>query len=147
MALIKKYLGLGTNSKQTLSTIASGPIIMKEGRVLLSKDGKDPFWKFPGGAIEDNESLRKAAVREAKEETGLDIRVYGQPLIFSFDTVKYNKRKYFILIHYMAEIIDDSGFLGEQEDRLKYFSLEELPEDIAPNIRTVIEHIQNQTYE
>lgn len=33
------------------------------------------FWGLPGGGVEENETARQAAVREAKEETGLDIEL------------------------------------------------------------------------
>jgi 8-oxo-dGTP diphosphatase len=35
------------------------------------------IWMVPGGAIEDGENSVEAAVREAKEETGLDIKIRG----------------------------------------------------------------------
>ncbi len=49
----------------------------EEGRILLvcqRHEGKD-IWMAPGGDIEENELSRGAAVREVKEETGLDIEV------------------------------------------------------------------------
>ncbi|TCK21902.1 nucleotide triphosphate diphosphatase NUDT15 [Pseudonocardia endophytica] len=47
------------------------------GRVLLGhrvKPGEAPVWSFPGGAVEAGESFEAAAVRELREETGLDAR-------------------------------------------------------------------------
>ena len=46
-------------------------------RILLVKqshEGRD-IWMVPGGGIEDGESAAQAAVREVREETGLDIEV------------------------------------------------------------------------
>ena len=37
----------------------------------------ETFWTFPGGGIESGESPEQAAVREAREETGLEIEVSG----------------------------------------------------------------------
>jgi len=36
--------------------IASGPVIIEEGKLLVNKDGKDDFYKIPGGTIEKQES-------------------------------------------------------------------------------------------
>ncbi|MCX7957115.1 MAG: NUDIX hydrolase [Endomicrobia bacterium] len=46
----------------------------KEGIVLIERKNPPYGWAIPGGFVEYNESLEKAAFREAKEETGLDIK-------------------------------------------------------------------------
>lgn len=41
--------------------IASGPVIIENGRLLVNKDDKDDFYKLPGGTIEEDvESLEEA---------------------------------------------------------------------------------------
>ena len=52
-------------------------ILDKENRILMVKqhhDEKD-IWMVPGGGIEEGESSMSAAVREMKEETGLDVEI------------------------------------------------------------------------
>ena len=49
--------------------------IFQEGKVLLVKREDFPVWCLPGGLIEDKESVAEAAVREAREETGLEIEL------------------------------------------------------------------------
>ncbi|MET8452193.1 NUDIX domain-containing protein [Streptomyces sp. NPDC005209] len=51
--------------------------VVDEGRVLLQRRRDDGAWGFPGGAVELGESAEEAAVREVREETGLDVRVTG----------------------------------------------------------------------
>lgn len=58
--------------------ISSLAVILYDGRVLLIKRGVEPHkghWCPPGGVIDEGESSEEAAVRETREETGLDVRV------------------------------------------------------------------------
>jgi 8-oxo-dGTP diphosphatase len=68
----------------TVDTIIRYP----DGDIVLIKRGHEPFagqWAIPGGFVEYGETVEEAAVREANEETGLDIRleklvgVYSDP--------------------------------------------------------------------
>ena len=53
--------------------------IVREGKVLLHKHKKLGILLPPGGHIELNEDPNQAALREAKEESGLDIELVGNP--------------------------------------------------------------------
>jgi len=54
--------------------VASGPVIMEDGKLLVSKDSKDDFYKIPGGTVEEGETLKQCCIREVKEETNGDIK-------------------------------------------------------------------------
>ena len=49
-----------------------------EGIVLIERRNPPPGWALPGGFVDYGESLEAAAVREAKEETGLDVELVRQ---------------------------------------------------------------------
>ena len=56
--------------------VGVGAIIIQDGRVLLAKRGHPPLageWSIPGGVLELGETLRAAAVREAREATCLTV--------------------------------------------------------------------------
>jgi len=57
--------------------------IMNEGQILLAKREDFEVWCLPGGGVDDGESLAEATIREAKEETGLDIELTGLVGIYS----------------------------------------------------------------
>ena len=58
--------------------VAVGAIAVDENRLLLIRRGHGPgagLWSFPGGRLEPGETLHEAVVREAFEETGLEVVV------------------------------------------------------------------------
>jgi len=66
-------------------------LIIKKGKVFLIKRKHPPFagfWSFPGGAKELDESLETTAIRETKEETGLDITIINKLGYFTDKNVK-----------------------------------------------------------
>lgn len=68
--------------------LAVGTIIRDDaGRVVLVRRAIEPGygkWVFPGGYVDRGEEVRVAAVREAREETGLDIRLDELLEIYSY---------------------------------------------------------------
>ncbi|HSB73208.1 MAG TPA: NUDIX hydrolase N-terminal domain-containing protein [Candidatus Methylomirabilis sp.] len=53
---------------------AEAAVFDREGRILLVRRSDDGLWCLPCGWVEPNESPEEAAVREAREETGLEVR-------------------------------------------------------------------------
>jgi ADP-ribose pyrophosphatase YjhB (NUDIX family) len=54
--------------------------IWRDGKVLLAQRGKEPLkgvWSLPGGAVEPGEEIRKAALRELREEAGIEAELAG----------------------------------------------------------------------
>lgn len=49
----------------------------KTGRILLIRRSDNDNWALPGGAIDVGESLVQAAIRETREETGVDCEITG----------------------------------------------------------------------
>lgn len=64
-------------SRQETVTLTNMVMIEDENGKILVEDKVDPHWKgisFPGGHLLNNESIVHSAIREVKEETGLDIK-------------------------------------------------------------------------
>jgi ADP-ribose pyrophosphatase YjhB (NUDIX family) len=69
--------------KVAVGTVISGP----DGRIVLVKRAIEPGygkWVFPGGYVDRGEEVRMAAIREAREEAGLDIRIERLIGIYSY---------------------------------------------------------------
>ncbi len=60
--------------------VAVGAVLIKDGKILLVKRGYPPGkdkWSIPGGVVEAGEDIYSAAVRELKEETGIEANPLG----------------------------------------------------------------------
>lgn len=114
--------------------IASGPVIIENGKVLLNKHGDDGFWKFVGGRAERTDiSLEEVAKREVMEEMGLEVDLIRplKPMMIEMPD------KVVILIHYLAMRKNDIK-PGAEIKEWGWFDINDLPADSAPNISPVI---------
>ncbi|MBM7587403.1 8-oxo-dGTP pyrophosphatase MutT (NUDIX family) [Bacillus pakistanensis] len=55
--------------------ISAATIVLNEQREILLIKGPRRGWEMPGGQVEEGESLKEAAIRETREESGIDIEV------------------------------------------------------------------------
>ena len=122
------------------SFIASGPVFVEEGKVLLCRHGRDGMWKFPGGQVEpDDASLEAAAVREAAEELGI-VAILGAPVKPMAITLPDGRVA--VLIHYAARRKGEIA-VGDDIDEARWFAVDALPPSCAPNVRPVLDAMAN----
>lgn len=55
--------------------VSAATIVMNEQKEILLIKGPRRGWEMPGGQVEEGESLKEAAIRETKEETGIDVEI------------------------------------------------------------------------
>ena len=124
--------------------VGVGAIIIEEDRVLLVKRARPPLqaqWSIPGGALEIGELIREAAVREAREETGLIIEpgellgVYDRVLRDSQQRVQYH----YVLIDFLCRRIGGELVAADDAAEVRWFSRRELPAlNLAEDTQDVI---------
>lgn len=121
--------------------IASGPVIVENNKVLLNQHGDDNFWKFCGGRVEDFEkNLLDAAQREAKEEMGIELEILNtEPFVIWTCKDLDNDRLDILLVHYLAKRIGEIK-PGSDIRAWDWFDLNNLPNNLAPNIVPVLKH-------
>ncbi|MBR5658953.1 MAG: NUDIX domain-containing protein [Lachnospiraceae bacterium] len=112
-------------------TFAGGCIFNEKGEVLLQRRGNTNKWGFPGGAIEIGETPQMAAIREAKEETGLDVEVGKIIGVFTDLDITYasGDQAQSVVIAYELKPVGGELYCDQVETtELRYYSKDEKPE-------------------
>ena len=108
--------------------VDSRAAVFRDGRILLVREN-DGRWSLPGGWCEYNLAPADNAVKEAKEEAGVDVTV--KKLIAVHDKNKHNPKPYLfcvIKICYLCELTGGEFVPNIETSASGFFSLEELPE-------------------
>ena len=89
--------------------VGVGAVILGDGKLVLVKRGVEPAlgkWSIPGGGVELGEPVRDAAIREAKEECGLDIELIDDRPVDVFDNLTLDEdgrlRYHYVLLQFLA---------------------------------------------
>lgn len=134
---LRKYVG----NDLLLMPCVSVLIRDEQGRILLQQRADNLEWGLPGGALDPGENLAATAIREVKEETGLDVEivrligVYSDP-VHSYYTYINGDRVQAIITMFEARFISGELTPDNYETRkLAYFSADSLPERISDKQR------------
>ena len=107
--------------------VAVGTIISTEdGRLVLVRRAIEPgygLWVFPGGYVDRGEQILAAAVREAREESGLEIRIDGLVNIYSYPGTTP------IIIVYRASVLGGELCIDDECLEARLFTADEIPWD------------------
>jgi len=109
--------------------VTSDAVIIEEGEILLIKRGIEPFkgmWALPGGHVDYGEMTDAAAVREAKEETDLDVEIIK--LIGVYSDPKRDPRGHSVGVAYLCKAKKGQANAGDDAAETWWFPLKDLPE-------------------
>ena len=112
--------------------VGVGAIIIEDARVVLVKRAHPPLqaeWSIPGGVLEVGELVREAAIREAREETGLTVEpgellgVFDRVLRDPAQRVQYH----YVLIDFLCRRVAGDLAAASDAAEVRWFTREELP--------------------
>ena len=107
--------------------VGVGAVIIDNGRVALIKRGQAPLlgeWSIPGGVLEIGELLREAAIREAREETGLIVEpgellgVYDRVLRDEEGRTMYH----YVLVDFLCRHVAGDALAGGDAAEVAWFT-------------------------
>ncbi len=110
--------------------------VESKGIVLIKRKNPPPGWAIPGGFVDYGESLEKAAVREAKEETNLDVNLVRQ--FHTYSDPRRDPRHHSISTVYLAKA-KGTPQAGDDAAAIGIFTESNLPDDIAFDHRSILQ--------
>jgi 8-oxo-dGTP diphosphatase len=111
--------------------VGVGAIVIENSRVVLVKRAHPPLqnqWSIPGGVLEVGELVREAAVREAREETGLTVEpgellgVFDRVLRDGNDRVQYH----YVLVDFLCRRVSGELTAAGDAAAARWFTRDEL---------------------
>lgn len=123
------------NNKELRPKGAIGVYIVRDGKIcLFLRNSKHAggTWCPPGGHIEYGESFFDAGSREAKEESGIDVK--DLEILGVTNDVYENEKKHYVTVHTKPVSYDGEPALMEPDkfDEMRWFDLSALPENLFP---------------
>lgn|SRR5690625_3611756 len=102
-------------------------ILINNESILLLKKPRRGWYAFPGGKMEQGETVQEAVIREFKEETGLKIFMPKLTGVFTF-LVKESKKvvKEWIMFTFLAHSFDGQIVEHSEEGELEWIPLEDV---------------------
>ncbi len=111
-----------------------------QGWVLIERRNPPPGWALPGGFVEVGESLEQAAVREAREETCLEVELLGQ--FHTYSDPARDPRMHCISTVFVARA-EGTPKAEDDAKSVAVFPRDRLPEVMAFDHRKILEDYLN----
>lgn len=114
--------------------VGASSIVQKDGKILLIQRTDNQLWAMPGGLVEVGEVLAEAALRELKEEAGIDGRAVE--LLGIFDSRLWKTQVAAHLYHFVFRVESDDlqPNPGLEALEARFFPVDDLP-PLAPGHR------------
>jgi ADP-ribose pyrophosphatase YjhB (NUDIX family) len=135
------------NAPEANSIVPAVSVVVPDdrGRILLIRRVDNNYWSIPGGGMEPGESIRQAATREVREETGINCEVTGLVGIYSnpqhvaaYDDGEVRQE---FSICLTAQVLSGSPRTSSESSEVRFVPVADIARfDIHPSIRMRISH-------
>lgn len=123
-------------------------VVDSANRLLMLKRSDSGCWGLPGGATEPGEVVEDAAKRETREEAGIEVDEMTLFNVFSGAELYYKypngDEVYNVTIVYLSRNWRGEVTLNEEHTAWKWFAAHEIPDEVSPPIKPVIEQFKNK---
>jgi len=117
--------------------------VIDDGKVLLTKREDFEVWCLPGGGVEEGESLAEAGIREAKEETGLDVELTR--LVGVYSRLGGGMRDIHAVLYAAKPVGGELKTQPNETLEVDWFPFDQLPDDLLfghkKRINDAINHV------
>lgn len=121
--------------------------LITDGKILLQRRYQTGFqdgnYGVPAGHLDGNETAREGCVREIKEEIGIDIQPEDLSVVHVMHRKAQHDERFDFFMTASAYTGEITNCEPEKCDDLKWFPLDELPENIVDYVKVAIEHYNN----
>lgn len=129
---------MSEKSARKVPFITVDTIIEVDGGIVLIKRKNPPFgWAIPGGFVDYGETLEEAAIREAKEETGLDVTLVRQ--FHTYSEPGRDPRHHTISIVFIAKAKGVPVASDDAKEAGVFKDMDSLPDEIAFDHREILD--------
>jgi 8-oxo-dGTP diphosphatase len=131
-------MGLLNENSRLGPTIGVSVCVVQAGRVLLTQRARPPFenlWSLPGGHVKRGESLREAALRELKEETGISARL-GE-IIGWHEVIR--PEKHIVIAVFAARFDSGEAVAADDAKAVRWVDLSEIDKlELTPGLSGIV---------
>lgn len=125
--------------------LAASVAVLRGDRVLLAARAKPPLdhiWSLPGGLVEPGETLAEAALRELKEETGVEAELIGliRPIEYIERDPDGRVKHHFVICAHAARWLAGEGETGPEALAIRWVTEDEIVDQpTTPGLIPILE--------
>lgn len=119
---------------------AADCVVVRDNRILMQKRSFGMFkgqWCLVGGKVDKGETIIHAAIRETKEESGLDVKRIH--MLGIYDAKDRDPEQGAVAVGFLCETNDAEPVMSDEATEMKFFPLDQLPDEIAFDHRLIVE--------